>query len=1483
MKHSHIGRTILELLLVVCIVFTVAQSITWNPTTVDDRQIVINPAGAAGNITFKFLPGTVMDKKTVAEGYVVVNDTGFNFSTATDNIVVIVTHIDEDIGSPDYDGDILVSFKIDNNPGNVDFSVSGFTSSVTYRVFKDNISFDDVIAGGADSRVDFEDNPSSNSFYHITLVPGVNTRPVISGEYPSNGTTGVSVDGSPVTFWATDAEGNDMWWEIWDNHTGVWRERASFDVYISEYTAANMSILDNDGDGGFHGLDYIDWFTNGGWQDDGQRGFYLEASPQNNSVTDDWGMTTLYTTYYWSVNITDGLLWTNETFHFTTTGSGNPTVQTNPVSNLEEKNVTMNAEVLNDGGEDCWGYFEWGAAHNPFVNRTENQTGQSTGDSYMQNIIGSNISWYGSNWMYRKKLSIDHNFVDSILYNFPILINDTDSYYSNARSDGYDFLFTDSDSNKIDYDREYYNHGENNLVCWVEVPVVYNDVDTDVYLYWGYGDSEDQQDIEGTWNTSRYTSVYHMDENSGTTMYDSTSNSYDANYSNIYGGNTTRYRDTGGIGYCQLFDGGVYVDYPIQIWGEYMEQNGGMICYTDLDISEDRTQFILCGSDTTGNSHRYIRNYGNTNSFYGMANSTLGWDKDIVQNYNDWSIVGDWVTIGQVYYAWTNIGIDSMSNTGISQYPDSVYGDLYVGRDARPGAPDGILENTYVDEIRFYKDEISNEWFEVETHSINQSTGLIVYGDVTTKYQSEGDLAAGQLYYHRAVVNNTIGSGNGDTIMFLTRPYAPTLLSALTEDMDAITLTWTQLAGSGHNLTYIERINSSYTPWSRGSGYQIYNGTLLTYLDEDLAWGTTYSYQAWSFANWTDNSSTLFQFSIDYDNAENTTNSLPVYTDITPANNSVNDFDTNISINIEDPDGDTFNYSIEIEPQYTLDGYWTGNRSENDCSNKTVICNFNGSHNQTYTWYVNCTDGMDWNNQSFSFTHRVTFVPVPTYGQSKYRTTLKRLHLNWTGHTKADSYIVVQRNSSHVTENNDNFIRLNNTQDDWIRQNNTDNFYNISWTETSGGYFTVFAYNASAEMYSYNWSSLQGVNIPWGALGMHVYNESNPSQSINFNIEISDSQAQNVYYATNLSTPSYIDIYDIPYGQDTVVIISATGYRQRTFYYDFFINNFYNYSWYLPPYTTPSDPGGGDPGGGEEGEGGNYSTTRLYFIQVIDESNQPVEDAEIHIRKYINTSDEYVNLSIVHTDGYGYASVWLIPNSNLKVFVFADGYQDAVSDWTTDPVYYGSSYPKIISLNFEDIEPVEPIIEPEQIQFTGSLVDTNLTLVFFDTLNMTINTQIYIYETNTTTGNTTLFYSDSRSGEYSFTFTVTFNRSNSYIVHLFYNHSAFGGQKRTLIYDAVTIPKDTEEKLDSLLDILIGDNLFGWANLLIFLFIVAAFFYADEKDCSKILILIGGIFLFLNAFFGFGSTLFTIAGGIIPILFIVVGIIMLWNEKKVRG
>ena len=69
-----------------------------------------------------------------------------------------------------------------------------------------------------------------------------------------------------------------------------------------------------------------------------------------------------------------------------------------------------------------------------------------------------------------------------------------------------------------------------------------------------------------------------------------------------------------------------------------------------------------------------------------------------------------------------------------------------------------------------------------------------------------------------------------------------------------------------------------------------------------------------------------------------------------------------MSVTIEDPDGDSFNWTIETSPN-------VGSNSVNGANNGSKSCSISGlAYSTTYTWFVSATDGKGWTNESFTFT-----------------------------------------------------------------------------------------------------------------------------------------------------------------------------------------------------------------------------------------------------------------------------------------------------------------------------------------------------------------------------------------------------------------------------------------------------------------------------------------------------------------------------------
>jgi len=144
------------------------------------------------------------------------------------------------------------------------------------------------------------------------------------------------------------------------------------------------------------------------------------------------------------------------------------------------------------------------------------------------NILGikvKNASWWNSSWYLRKNVTIDFNKVSGMQTNFPVLINITDSdLASDAQNDGDDIMFTNSTGTKLDHEIEHFNSTTGWLVAWIRIPILSNETDTTIWMYYNNSGASNQENVTGVWDEN-YVMVQHLQETPAGTTYDSTLNS----------------------------------------------------------------------------------------------------------------------------------------------------------------------------------------------------------------------------------------------------------------------------------------------------------------------------------------------------------------------------------------------------------------------------------------------------------------------------------------------------------------------------------------------------------------------------------------------------------------------------------------------------------------------------------------------------------------------------------------------------------------------------------------------------------------------------------------------------------------------------------------------------------------------------------------------------------------------------------------------
>jgi len=186
-----------------------------------------------------------------------------------------------------------------------------------------------------------------------------------------------------------------------------------------------------------------------------------------------------------------------------------------------------------------------------------------------------------------------------------------------------------------------------------------------------------------------------------------------------------------------------------------------------------------------------------------------------------------------------------------------------------------------------------------------------------------------------------------------------------------------------------------------------------------------------------------------------------------------------------------------------------------------------------------------------------------------------------------------------------------------------------------------------------------------------VYNESNGSQAIPFNIIIKNLNGSEVYSNLNQHGTTNINTTALSGNQTILIKVWSLGYRERIMLIQLHNNLSGHYTFYLPAETMPP---GADPGGGS-GYGPNASIVPLiYTVRVVEtirteysEFDRPIAGAWVNIKRYINATGRFETMSILQTDTNGYINLYLIPSVLYLFNISATDYITSVADWNPTP------------------------------------------------------------------------------------------------------------------------------------------------------------------------------------------------------------------------
>ena len=478
-----------------------------------------------------------------------------------------------------------------------------------------------------------------------------------------------------------------------------------------------------------------------------------------------------------------------------------------------------------------------------------------------------------------------------------------------------------------------------------------------------------------------------------------------------------------------------------------------------------------------------------------------------------------------------------------------------------------------------------------------------------------------------------------------------------------------------------------------------------------------------------------------------------------------------------------------------------------------------------------------WNFDPYLKTFSTNFTKVSDYTNPNPPNTIKwkalgssNINISWVNGTGTNKTILRYSTTAQPT-----------TPTSGIEIYNGTGKYKVQ-AVTGTFYVTLFSLNTTSHYFS------TGVNLTSYFVYINCYDEDTGLKLQNYTVFFLNPAGTETFAKYPCLSPCIVNTTDLPLGDDISLVVNKSGYSTRTYIFDIISTGNYFIEVYLTKNNT------------------------LYLITIVNPNSVPISNVKITIKKYINATVGFENVSISYTDGGGQITVYLQPFILYKFHMNHSGYKEGVSDWIPSDVLFTHAF----MMEFLDSEVPPDFIEPT---FTAVRVGTEIHVNYTDSMGETIDTTVFFYFINATTGDETLVIAITNTSQNSLHIVLTgTNLSLEYKVVIWYNHSSYGFQIRFIIIPRTSTPITTPATLNALLATIIGPaGPFIWTNVITWLAFTVMMFHADKKDAGKYLIVIGGI-MALVAFIGFVN----FYAGIIPVLFIAIGIVMEWINAR-RG
>lgn len=492
-----------------------------------------------------------------------------------------------------------------------------------------------------------------------------------------------------------------------------------------------------------------------------------------------------------------GTLFLNSFYDLTFSGSGawsfTDAATTTRNMRISAGSVTMPASTLTVGGDFTVtgsGSFNHNNGEVKFAVSAANTI--SANNSAFNNVrtIGGSAAWYSTDWQYRVAISVQEEKINSTLSNFPVYVNLANlpaAFFSNVNASGTDIRVTTADGvTELPREVVFVSTSTSAGELYFKANTLSSTTDTTFFLYFGNAlaanyASSSTFGSQNVW-TNGYAGVWHMNDASGTTIIDSTANSYTGTKGAAAAAPT---QVVSQMGYAQSFDGGDYIDlgnvlspgasdWTITTWHKptAVGTSQGGILYNKENIYE---------ASAGGNNHQYA--WMPSWVWYDGTGAAFP------------TVVGSWYHAAVVYDHVNQ----RMYKNGTSVYSRAQAGNIGTGTSRLQfGARGDTGHNTFftghIDEIRMSSAARSADWLSAEFANQSTTTDFYsvggneaqfrrIFSDATTtilgNYVAEAGgntrFSTGVLLVGGSFDNNALFDANNGTVRFNSTSGAETI------------------------------------------------------------------------------------------------------------------------------------------------------------------------------------------------------------------------------------------------------------------------------------------------------------------------------------------------------------------------------------------------------------------------------------------------------------------------------------------------------------------------------------------------------------------------------------------------------------------------------------------------------------------------------------------------------------------------------------